>query len=115
MKKKEIEKVPFAGGKKAGKKYINTVSAFIHEIKKERHLFVEVYENRKGKLQVPWIRMVFTEKDWGLYYPESGIWSAAGLEEVERKLQYSLMPKANKTFVTEKRLTRYGALTLMDT
>lgn len=46
----------------------------------------------------------FTEKDWGFYYPESGIWSAAGLEEVERKLQYSLMPKANKTFITEKEI-----------
>ena len=104
MKKKEIEKIPFAGGTKAGKKYINTISAFVQEIKEERHLFVEVYENSKEKLQVPWIRMVFTEKDWGLYYPESGIWSAAGLEEVERKLKYSIIPKTNKAFITEKEI-----------
>lgn len=51
MKKKEIEKVPFAGGKKAGKKYINTISAFIQEIKEEPHLFVEVY--RKEDLRTP--------------------------------------------------------------
>lgn len=56
MKKKAIERVPFAGGTKAEKKYINIVSVFVQEIKEERHLFVEVYENRKGKLQVPWIR-----------------------------------------------------------
>ena len=33
MKKKEIEKIPFVGGTKAGKKYLNTISAFIQEIK----------------------------------------------------------------------------------
>ena len=110
MKKKEIEKIPFAGGKKAGKKYINTISAFIQEIKEERHLFVEVYENSKEKLQIPWIRMVFTEKDWGLYYPESGIWSAAGLEEVERKLKYSIIPKTNKAFITEEEIDRIWSI-----
>lgn len=87
MKKKEIEKIPFAGGTKAEKRYLNTISAFIQEIKEERHLFVEVYENRKGKRQIPWIRMVFTEKDWGFYYSESGIWSAAGLEKEKRKME----------------------------
>lgn len=106
MKKKEIEKIPFAGGTKAGKKYINTISAFIQEIKGERHLFVEVYENRNGKLQVPWIRMVFTEKDWGLYYPESGIWSAAGLEEEKRKIQYTFTAKTNKAYITETEIDR---------
>lgn len=110
MKKKEIEKIPFAGGTKAGKKYINTISAFIQEIKGERHLFVEVYENSKEKLQVPWIRMVFTEKDWGLYYPEAGIWSATGLEEVERRLQYSFLPKANKAFITEKEIDQVWSI-----
>ena len=106
MKKKEIEKIPFVGGTKAGKKYLNTISAFIQEIKGERHLFVEVYENRNGKLQVPWIRMVFTEKDWGLYYPESGIWSAAGLEEEKRKIQYTFTAKTNKAYITETEIDR---------
>ena len=110
MKKKEIEKIPFAGGIKAGKKYIHTISAFIQEIKEERHLFVEVYENSKEKLQIPWIRMVFTEKDWGFYYPESGIWSAAGLEEVERKLKYSLIPKTNKAFITEEEIDQIWSI-----
>lgn len=106
MKKKEIEKIPFAGGVKAGKKYLNTISAFVQEIKEERHLFVEVYENSKEKLQVPWIRMVFTEKDWGLYYPESGIWSAAGLEEEKRKIQYNFAAKTNKAYITETEIDR---------
>ena len=106
MKKKEIEKIPFAGGAKAGKKYLNTISAFVQEIKEERHLFVEVYENSKEKLQVPWIRMVFTEKDWRLYYPESGIWSAAGLEEEKRKIQHSFAAKTNKAYITETEIDR---------
>jgi hypothetical protein len=106
MKKKEIEKIPFAGSAKAGKKYLNTISAFVQEIKEERHLFVEVYENRKEKLQTPWIRMVFTEKDWGLYYPESGIWSAAGLEEEKRKIQYTFAPQTNKAYITETEIDR---------
>ena len=104
MKKKEIEKIPFAGGQKAGKKYLNTISAFIQEIKEEPHLFVEVY--RKEDLQTPWIRMVFTRKDWGLYYPESGTWSAAGLEEEERKIHYTRDPKTNKAYITEKEAER---------
>lgn len=104
MKKKEIEKIPFAGGQKAGKKYLNTISAFIQEIKEEPHLFVEVY--RKEDLQTPWIRMVFTRKDWGLYYPESGTWSAAGLEEDERKIHYTRDPKTNKAYITEKETER---------
>lgn len=106
MKKKEIEKIPFVGGTKAGKKYLNTISAFIQEIKEERHLFVEVYENRKGKRQIPWIRMVFTEKDWGFYYPESGIWSAAGLEKEKRKIQYTFAAKTNKAYITETEIDR---------
>lgn len=106
MKKKEIEKIPFAGGTKAEKRYLNTISAFIQEIKEERHLFVEVYENRKGKRQIPWIRMVFTEKDWGFYYPESGIWSAAGLEKEKRKIQYTFAAKTNKAYITETEIDR---------
>lgn len=106
MKKKEIEKIPFAGGTKAEKRYLNTISAFIQEIKEERHLFVEVYENRKGKRQIPWIRMVFTEKDWGFYYSESGIWSAAGLEKEKRKIQYTFAAKTNKAYITETEIDR---------
>ncbi len=84
MKKKEIEKIPFTGSIKAKKQYLYTVSAFAREIKEERHLFVEIYENRKTPF--PWVRMVFTEKDWILHYPgyvvqlqlDSGIYTSPG-------------------------------------
>lgn len=79
MKKKEIEKIPFRGGVRADKQYRNTAVAFLQDIRGENHLFVEVYENKKQELQTPWIRMVFTQKDWGLYYPDAGAWSAAAM------------------------------------
>lgn len=60
MKKKEIEKIPFAPAQS------NTVVAFVQAIKGEDHLFVEATAEA-----VPWIRMVFTKKDWGLFYPAS--------------------------------------------
>lgn len=86
MKKKEIEKIPFRGGVRADKQYRNTAVAFLQDIRGENHLFVEVYENKKQELQTPWIRMVFTQKDWGLYYPDAGVWSAAGLDEEREKI-----------------------------
>lgn len=85
MKKKEIEKIPFRGGVRADKQYRNTAVVFLQDIRGESHLFVEVYENKKRELQTPWIRMVFTQKDWGLYYPDAGVWSAAGLDEEREK------------------------------
>lgn len=86
MKKKEIEKIPFRGGVRADKQYRNAAVAFLQNIREESHLFVEVYENKKRELQTPWIRMVFTQKDWGLYYPDAGVWSAAGLDAKNGKI-----------------------------
>ena len=85
MKKKEIEKIPFRGGVRADKQYRNTAIVFLQDIRGESHLFVEVYENKKRELQTPWIRMVFTQKDWGLYYPDANCWSAAGLDDEKKR------------------------------
>ena len=99
MKKKEIEKIPFRGGVRADKQYRNTAVAFLQDIRGENHLFVEVYENKKQELQTPWIRMVFTQKDWGLYYPDAGVWSAAGLDEEREKLGSNCKKRDNKCYM----------------
>jgi len=99
MKKKEIEKIPFRGGVRADKQYRNTAVAFLQDIRGENHLFVEVYENKKQELQTPWIRMVFTQKDWGLYYPDAGVWSAAGLDEEREKIGSNCKKRDNKCYM----------------
>lgn len=99
MKKKEIEKIPFRGGVRADKQYRNAAVAFLQNIREESHLFVEVYENKKRELQTPWIRMVFTQKDWGLYYPDAGVWSAAGLDEEREKIGSNCKKRDNKCYM----------------
>lgn len=99
MKKKEIEKIPFRGGVRADKQYRNTAVVFLQDIRGESHLFVEVYENKKRELQTPWIRMVFTQKDWGLYYPDAGVWSAAGLDEEREKIGSNCKKRDNKCYI----------------
>lgn len=86
MKKKGIEKIPFAPAQS------NTVVAFVQAIKGEDHLFVEATAEA-----VPWIRMVFTKGDWGLFYPASNTWSAAGLDEEKHKFRGTIMaPESEK-------------------
>ena len=99
MKKKEIEKIPFRGGVRADKQYRNTAVVFLQDIRGESHLFVEVYENKKRELQTPWIRMVFTQKDWGLYYPDARVWSAAGLDEEREKIGSNCKKRDNRCYM----------------
>lgn len=101
MKKKEIEKIPFRGGVRADKQYRNTAAAFLMDISGESHLFVEVYENKKRELKIPWIRMVFTQKDWGLYYPDTGCWSAANLDNEKKKIGSNCQKQYNKCYMAK--------------
>lgn len=101
MKKKEIEKIPFRGGVRADKQYRNTAVVFLQDISGESHLFVEVYENKKRELRTPWIRMVFTQKDWGLYYPDAGCWSAAGLDDERKKIGSNCQKRYNKCYMAK--------------
>ena len=77
MKKKAIEKIPYLTipkvSRKKDVKYIG-VTAF-KDVAHERHLFVEVYRNRKGSEAVPVVRIVLTKKDFGNYFPEKEEWS----------------------------------------
>ena len=70
MKKKAIENIPYltAGRRQEKKAYLAV--AEVLQIAGEEHLLVEIYENRKGKLKVPALRLAYTKKDWGLYWTE---------------------------------------------
>ncbi len=83
MKKKAIEKIPYIGlrsvSRKKGAKYIGATAVKI--IGHEKHLFLEVYRNRKEDLAVPVVRIVLTKKDFGTYFPEEGRWSRRLISE----------------------------------
>lgn len=77
MKKKTIEKIPFltlpAVSRKRAVRYVAVTDT--KKIAEEPHLFVEVYRNRKDSMDVPVVRIVITEKDFGTFFPRNGSWS----------------------------------------
>ncbi|WP_317347200.1 PcfJ domain-containing protein [Blautia argi] len=77
MKKKAIEKIPFLGlGKISRKKKARYVGVTaVRTVGNEEHLFLEVYRNDKESKDVPVVRVVLAEKDFGSYYPERGEWT----------------------------------------
>ena len=76
MKKKAIEKIPYLGLKKVSRKkqvkYIGVTA--LKNVAHERHFFLEVYENKKTSMDVPVVRIVCTQKDFGTYFPEKNEW-----------------------------------------
>lgn len=81
-KKKTIEKIPYltlpeiSRSKKV--KYI-AVTAF-KNVGHERHLFVEVYRNKKKDKAIPVVRIALTKKDFGNYFPETDTWTREKIE-----------------------------------
>lgn len=79
MKKKTIEKIPFLT--LPGVRRARTVKyAAVTDIKKiagEKHLFIEVYRNRKDSKDIPAVRIVLTGKDFGTFFPGTGTWSGS--------------------------------------
>lgn len=77
MKKKAIEKIPYFGLKETSRKkavkYIGITAVKI--VGHERHLFLEVYRNKKGAKETPLVRIVLTKKDFGTYWPEKEEWT----------------------------------------
>lgn len=77
MKKKAIEKIPYFGLKKISRKkevkYIGVTA--VKNIDHEKHLFLEIYRNRKDSKDVPVVRIVLTKKDFGNYFPEKEKWT----------------------------------------
>lgn len=78
MKKKAIEKIPYFGLKKTSRKkdvkYIGVTAVKI--VGHEKHLFLEVYRNKKESKEMPMVRIVLTKKDFGTYWPEKEEWGA---------------------------------------
>lgn len=64
MKKKAIEKIPYFGLKKTSRKkdvkYIGVTAVKI--VGHEKHLFLEVYRNKKESKEIPMVRIVLTKK-----------------------------------------------------
>ncbi len=64
MKKKAIEKIPYFGLKKtSSKKEVKYIGATVVKIiGHEKHLFLEVYRNKKESKETPLVRIVLTKK-----------------------------------------------------
>ena len=93
MKKKAIEKIPYLGLKKTSEKkavkYIGVAAVKI--VGHERHLFLEIYRNKKRSKDIPVVRIVTTKKDFGIYYPEKDTWTREKIEvDGERVFLYML-------------------------
>lgn len=77
MKKKAIEKIPYFGLEKTSRKkdvkYIGVTAVKI--VGHEKHLFLEVYRNKKESKEMPMVRIVLTKKDFGTYWPEKKEWT----------------------------------------
>ena len=81
MKKKTIQGFPYLKPQRVKKKYTHVATAELKEIKGDEHLFVEVFRNTKEGRKTPEVRMVFTKKDWGIYFTESGKWSECSVRD----------------------------------
>lgn len=88
MKKKAIEKIPFlklqTTSKKKAVKYIGVTA--LKMVGNEKHLFLEVYKNKKKCKDIPVVRIVLTKKDFGTYWPESGEWTNKKVKEYGENL-----------------------------
>lgn len=83
MKKKAIEKIPYFGLKKTSRKkdvkYIGVTAVKI--VGHEKHLFLEVYRNKKESKEIPMVRIVLTKKDFGTYWPEKEEWTRQKIKQ----------------------------------
>ena len=81
MKYKSIEKIPYltppSCSRKKDAKYICVTD--IIEVQKEKHLFLEIYRNKKTDREIPLARVVLAEKDYGTYFPEKASWTGKQL------------------------------------
>ena len=77
MKKKAIEKIPYLKLSsvicKKDVKYVGVTAVKV--IGHEKHLFLEVYQNKKTSMETPLVRIVVTKKDFGTYFPKDESWS----------------------------------------
>lgn len=83
MKRKEIEKIePLKVEKsKEKRKFVAAVALF--QIKDEKHVVIDIFRNLKKELRTPLVRVCFTNKDFGNYYPSSQTWDKKKIEKIE--------------------------------
>lgn len=83
MRKKEIEKIPYLGLKKINRKkdvkYIGVTAVKI--VGNKKHLFLEVYKNKKESKMVPVVRIILTKKEFWNYFPETEQWKRQKVEK----------------------------------
>lgn len=83
MRKKEIERIPYLGLKKISRKkdvkYIGVTAVKI--VGNKKHLFLEVYKNKKESKMVPVVRIILTEKEFWNYFPETEQWTRQKVEK----------------------------------
>ena len=95
MKKKAIEKIPYLGLKQISRgqdvKYIGVTA--VKTVGNEKHLFLEVYRNEKGSMDIPAVRIAVAKKDFGTYYPGKDTWTR---EKITKDYYY------NPTLVWDK-------------
>lgn len=116
MKKKQIERIPYmtlpACNPDEEVLYIGRTAW--RNIGHERHIILEVYENKRDCMQVPVVRYVATKKDWGVYDTEQGTWSRKKIdsyiwghgmcwydEKLDRHERYEETPKRNRLYSVE--------------
>lgn len=78
MKQKTIERIPYTGlsacSRKKGKRFV--VTASLHDINGENHLFIEIYHNRRDLRNVPIIRMVLSQKESAIFHAVTKEWTS---------------------------------------
>lgn len=83
MKKKTIEKIPYLKLSsvicKKDVKYVGVTAVKV--IGHEKHLFLEVYQNKKTSMETPLVRIVITKKDFGTYFPKDESWSRQKIKD----------------------------------
>ncbi len=111
MKKKAIERIPFLTLPEVHRgesvKYVAVTD--IREISGEPHLFIEVYRNRKDSRDIPVVRIVLTERDFGNFFPDTGTWTRQKITDGRQVINYKRLKKENimHSAADEKRLQEF--------
>lgn len=81
MKKKAIEAVPYLTLPKVKYTKAQYVAVTADEdIAGEKHLFIEVYRNRRQDRETPVVRIVMNHREYGNYFPSGGRWSRENIK-----------------------------------
>lgn len=100
MKKRAIESIPFIPAIRARKNNAYTASVQITDIKGTEHLLVDIYENTKKGRATPKLRFAYTKTDWGVWYPETGVWSRRSIHDSDYNKEIWLEPFEDRNTLT---------------